>query len=566
MFFLDLFFAFVMAGIDLIFPMYSRKAINEFIPNQNINLLIKASLVILVLYIVKIGCNYFVGYYGHVVGSNIEYDMRNDLFKHMQKLEFSFFDNNKTGQLMNRLTADLNDVTELAHHGPEDLFVSLIMLVGSFILLVRINWQLTFIIFAFVILAIVFSVKMRKSMLTTFRDVRRRQADINAQLESSISGIRLAKTFANELYENDKFHKTNYSHLQSRKDSFKALGTYGAGNNFFLDLMSLSSMFAGGIFVYKGYINYGDLVAFLLFISHFTKPIRSLIQLTQQLQSGMTGFERFIEVMDMQPTIYDHEGAIETDSFDGEIELEDVTFRYEGEKENVLTHFDLKIEKGKTMALVGPSGVGKTTISQLIPRFYDVTDGAVKIDHIDIKDYSLTTLRKNIGIVQQDVFLFYGTIKDNIAYGKPEANEDEILEAAKKANIHTFIMSLDEGYDSMVGERGVKLSGGQKQRIAIARVFLKNPAILILDEATSALDNENEHAIQQSIEALAKDRTTLVIAHRLSTIKNADEILVMTEKGIEERGTHDALIDQKGIYSRLYHAQFRGYIPEDIRD
>lgn len=563
LFAMDLLIAFSMAGIDLIFPMFSRTIVNDLIPNGDLNKIILFSAIILCLYILKIGFNYFVGYWGHILGSRIEFDMRNDLFSHMQKLEFSFFDNNKTGQLMNRLTGDLNEVTELAHHGPEDLFVSSVMLVGSFILLFRINWMLTLIVFFFVFLTIFFSIKMRRSMTRTFRNVRTKQADINAQLESSLSGIRLSKTFANEPFEIEKFYVANDAHLTSKRDSFKAIAVYTAGNNFFIDMMVLSSMVAGGIFVMKGLINYGDLLAFTLYISFFTKPIRSLIQLTQQLQSGLSGFERFREVMAIEPSIKDAPQAKELKAIRGEINFDRVSFRYEDTSEWVLNNFSLNIPKGKTVALVGPSGVGKTTITQLIPRFYDVPEGSVSIDSVDVRDIKLSSLRSQIGIVQQDVFLFYGTIRDNIAYGKPDATDAEIMDAAKKANIHDFILSLDQGYNSMVGERGVKLSGGQKQRIAIARVFLKNPPILILDEATSALDNENELAIQNSIEILAKNRTTLIIAHRLSTIKNADEILVMTDQGISERGSHETLLNHNGLYSRLYHAQFKGFIPDN---
>jgi ATP-binding cassette subfamily B protein len=564
LFTLDLIAAFLMAGIDLLFPMFSRSVVNTLIPDGNIKMILILSGSILVLYVIKIGLNYFMGYWGHVLGSRIEYDMRRDLFTHIQNLEFSFFDNIKTGQLMNRLTADLNDVTELAHHGPEDLFVSVFMLLGSFFLLLRINVALTLIVFFFVILTIIYSVFMRKSMMSTFRNVRVKLADINAQLESSLSGIRLSKSFANEKHEIEKFHVTNHAHLHSKKDSFKAIASYQAGNGFFIDMMTLSSMVAGGIFVYQGAINYGDLLAFLLFISFFTKPIRALIQLTQQFQSGAAGFERFLEMMAMSPKIQDAPDATELSMVKGDIQFKNVTFAYEKEAQPVLKNFSLEIPAGQTIALVGPSGVGKTTITQLIPRFYDVLEGSVTIDGYDIKKLTMSSIRGQIGIVQQDVFLFYGTIRDNISYGKPGATDEEIITAAIRANIHDFILSLDEGYDAFVGERGVKLSGGQKQRIAIARVFLKNPPILILDEATSALDNENEYAIQKSIETLAKDRTTLIIAHRLSTIKNADEILVMTDNGISERGSHERLLKNKGLYSHLYQAQFRGYIPDEF--
>lgn len=566
LFSLDMIAAFTMAGIDLLFPMFSRAFVNDFIPNGKMGSIISFSLIILLLYVVKVGLTYFMGYWGHVLGSRIEFDMRRDLFTHIQKLEFSFFDNIKTGQLMNRLTADLNEVTELAHHGPEDLFVSLVMLIGSFFLLANINLTLTLIIFFFVVLTIVFSILMRKSMITTFRTVRTALADINAQLESSLSGIRLSKSFANESFEIKKFHVTNHAHLHSKKDSFKAIASYSAGNGFFIDMMTLSSMVAGGIFVYRGLINYGDLLAFLLFISFFTKPIRALIQLTQQFQSGTAGFERFLEMMALEPKIVDCPEAIDLTMVKGAISLKNVTFAYEKDSAPILKDFSLEIPFGKTMALVGPSGVGKTTITQLIPRFYDINAGRVEIDGHDVRRLTLSSIRSHIGIVQQDVFLFHGSIRDNIAYGKPDATDEEIIEAATKANIHDFIQTLDGGYDAFVGERGVKLSGGQKQRIAIARVFLKNPPILILDEATSALDNENEFAIQKSIEKLAKGRTTLIIAHRLSTIKNADEILVMTDQGISERGSHDDLLLTDGLYSKLYNAQFKGYIPDELNE
>jgi len=490
--------------------------------------------------------------------------MRNDLFNHLQKLEFTFFDNNKTGQLMNRLTGDLNEIAELAHHGPEDFFVSIIMIIGSFFILLQINWQLTLIIFMFVLFTIYFSIMMRKQMMQTFRKLRTRQADINAQLESSISGIRLARSFANEAFEIDKFFKTNRAHLESRKDAFRAIAVYTSGNSFFLDMMSLSSMIAGGIFVFKGYIDYGDLVAFLLYIAFFTKPIRSLIQLTQQFQSGMAGFERFSETMAIEPSIKNVENHKILTDVKGNIAFKDVTFSYKEDEAPVLKSFDFEIPAGKTVALVGPSGVGKTTISQLIPRYYDVVQGDIRIDGTSIKSIELGSLRKNIGVVQQDVFLFYGTIKENILYGRPEASDEEVIAAAKAANIHVFIDELDEGYDTLVGERGVRLSGGQKQRIAIARVFLKNPPILILDEATSALDSENEVAIQKSIETLSTGRTSLVIAHRLSTIVGADEIIVLTEKGIEERGHHTKLLADNHLYAKLYKAQFKGFIPDAL--
>lgn len=563
-FFLDMFCAITVAALDLIFPILSRKFINDFIPNGNIDLIVKYTIIILILYMLRMISYFIMAYWGHMMGARIEYDMRGNLFRHIQKLPFKYFDDNKTGQVMSRLVGDLREIAELAHHGPEDLFISILMLVGSFIILLRINVPLTLLVFFFVILLGLFAISKRKSMATAFRNVRKKHADINAQLANSISGIRLSKSFANEDYEVNKFDINNADYRKSWRGAYKAMGIFSSGTHFFADILSVIVISVGGIFVYYEYIKMGDLVAYLLYTSFMIRPIRRLIQFTQQYQSGIAGFERFTELMDVKPDIIDKEDAVTLNNPKGKIEFKNTYFRYNNDDEWVLKDFNLVIGEGRTLALVGPSGVGKTTISHLIPRFYDANKGSITIDNIDIKDIKLQSLRENIGHVQQDVFIFWGTVKENILYGKPDATDEEIIEAAKKANIHDFIMGLKNGYNTLVGERGVKLSGGQKQRIAIARVFLKNPPILILDEATSSLDNATELAIQESIEKLSKERTTLIIAHRLSTIKNADEIVVLTDEGIEERGTHRELIDKNGIYGELYKAQFEGFIPDKL--
>lgn len=564
LFIIDMIAATTLAVIDLIFPVFSRVLINDYIPNKKIDLLFKFAGVIFLLYILRMFCNFVMSYWGHVMGARIEHDMRRDLFSHIQNLPFKFFDNHKTGKLMSRIINDLNEMSELSHHGPEDLFISVLMIVGSLLIMFTINGQLALIVMALVIGMIFFSVNTRLYMVRTFRKVRKSMADINARVETSLSGVRLSKSFANEDYEIDRFAESNGVFRNAKNDSFRAIGIFTAGNHFLSDLLNVAVISIGGYFVYLGRMNYGDLMAFVLYTAFFLRPIRRLIQFIQQFQAGMSGFERFKELMETTPEIQDIKGAEQLASVEGEIAFENVTFQYEEETECVLKSFNLAIDRGKTLALVGPSGVGKTTIANLIPRFYEVTDGRITVDGRDIRDVTQQSLRKNIGIVQQDVFIFYGTVSENIAYGKPGASEDEIELAAKRANIHEFIMSLEDGYETIVGERGVKLSGGQKQRIAISRVFLKNPSILILDEATSALDNQNELAIQESIEALSKNRTTIVIAHRLSTIKNADEILVLDDTGVAERGNHDELIEKKGLYSSLYNAQFRGLIPDNI--
>ena len=534
LFFADLLVATIATLCNLIYPMMTRTLVNDAIPNKQIKVIGIFAIVLMVLYLIKAGCCYFMQYFGHLVGVRMQGDMRRDMFEHLEKLPNSYFDNTKTGDLMSRMINDLMEVSELAHHGPEDLFISIIMFLGSFIILSTINLPLTILIFAFVPFIVIFTLKKRKKMNKCFMETRVHTSAINSTLENSISGIRISKAFVAEEYENEKFNKGNNKFKEVRKNAYKVMAEYFAGVNFGVDILDYVVLIAGGIFTYYNAINLGDFLAYMLYVKLFTEPIKKLINFVEQYQNGMTGFKRFIEIMDI-------EEEKEKDTA--------VNFSYENEK--ILDKISLSIEKGKMLALVGPSGGGKTTFCNLIPRFYDVDKGDIKIDGKSIYDIKLDSLRKNIGIVQQEVFLYTGTIKENIKYGKQNASDEEVIEAAKKANIHEFIMGLKDGYDTYIGERGIKLSGGQKQRISIARVFLKNPPILILDEATSALDNVTEYLIQKSLEELCKDRTTIVVAHRLSTIKNADEIIVLTDKGIEERGNHKELIERGGIYNKL---------------
>lgn len=557
LFFMDMFFAFLISAIDLIFPMVSREIMNNVIPNKQLDLLIKWSIVLAILSIIRYISNYIVSYWGHVLGVYIEYDMRRELFTHLQTLPFSYYDNTKTGHIMSRLVNDLRDVVELAHHGPEDIFISIVMLIGSFIMLLKVEWRLTLIVFSFIPIILWFTASKRIKMENSFRKLRRKLSNINAYLENSISGIRVVKAFANERYEIEKFNATNDEYKEARKETYKSMAEFLSGINIATNMLNLVVISFGGYFAYRELITIGDLLAYTLYISYFMVPIRRMANLMQQLQEGMTGFERFVEVMNIKSDIVDKEDAIELKDVKGHIQFKDVSFSYNNGGKQVLKDINIEIKPGKTVALVGPSGAGKTTLCHLIPRFYDIDSGSILIDGIDIRDIKLASLRQNIGIVQQDVFLFTGTIKENIAYGDPTKTDEEIVQAAKRAKIHDFIMTLPNGYDTHIGEKGVKLSGGQKQRISIARLFLKNPPILILDEATSALDNQTEILIQQSLEELAKGRTTLVIAHRLSTIKNADEILVLTNNGIEERGSHEELLAKGGIYKELYESQFR---------
>ena len=487
-------------------------------------------------------------YFGHLVGVGMQADMRRDMFNHLEELPNSYFDNNRTGDLMSRMINDLMEISELAHHGPEDLFISIVMFLGSFIILSTINIPLTILVFAFVPFIVIFTLKKRKKMNDCFMETRVHTSNINSTLENSIAGIRISKAFVAHEYEKEKFNKGNNKFREVRKKAYKVMAEYFAGVNFGVDILDYVVLIAGGVFTYYGVINLGDFLAYMLYVKLFTDPIKKLINFVEQYQNGMTGFKRFMEIMNVEKE-KENPNAVEINNVEGNIEFENVSFSYENE--SVLNDINLSIESGKMLALVGPSGGGKTTFCSLIPRFYDVDKGDIKIDGKSIYDIKLNSLRKNIGIVQQDVFLYTGTIKENIKYGNQNATDEEVIEAAKKANIHEFIMELKDGYDTYIGERGVKLSGGQKQRISIARVFLKNPPILILDEATSALDNVTEYLIQKSLEELCKNRTTIVVAHRLSTIKNADEIIVLTDKGIEERGSHIELIKKGGIYENL---------------
>ncbi len=553
LFIVDLICAFFVAICDLFYPMITRNIINDYVPNKKLNFLIIWSVVLLVIYLVKKGLNYFLQYWGHVVGVRMQADMRRDIFKHLQKLPFKFFDENKTGIIMSRIVNDLMDISELAHHGPEDLFISIVMLIGSFIILCTINIPLTIITFAFIPVLVIFAIKKRIKMDEAFTETRVKIGEVNASLENSIAGTRVSRAFVSTDYEVEKFEKDNNNFRVAREYAYKAMAEFFSGMNFIVDFLNLAVLALGGYFTYLGKINLGDYVAYLLYISMFMNPIKKLINFVEQLQSGMTGFKRFCEIMN-EEVEEDSPGAIEIDDVKGDIVFNNVSFKYDDEEGRVLNGINLNIKSGKTIALVGPSGGGKTTLCNLIPRFYEVDSGKITIDGTDISAVTRESLRKHIGIVQQDVFLFTGTILENILYGNPDATEDEIVQAAKRANIHDYIMSLPEGYDTYIGEKGLKLSGGQKQRLSIARVFLKNPKILILDEATSALDNATELLIQNSLEELAKGRTTLIVAHRLSTIKNADEIVVLTPEGIKEKGSHEKLINQEGIYASLYNA------------
>ena len=548
LFILDLIVATIATICSLIYPMMIRVLINETIPNKEIKVIGIFAIILMLLYLIKAGCCYFMQYFGHLVGVGMQADMRRDMFNHLEELPNSYFDNNRTGDLMSRMINDLMEISELAHHGPEDLFISIVMFLGSFIILSTINIPLTILVFAFVPFIVIFTLKKRKKMNDCFMETRVHTSNINSTLENSIAGIRISKAFVAHEYEKEKFNKGNNKFREVRKKAYKVMAEYFAGVNFGVDILDYVVLIAGGVFTYYGVINLGDFLAYMLYVKLFTDPIKKLINFVEQYQNGMTGFKRFMEIMNVEKE-KENPNAVEINNVEGNIEFENVSFSYENE--SVLNDINLSIESGKMLALVGPSGGGKTTFCSLIPRFYDVDKGDIKIDGKSIYDIKLNSLRKNIGIVQQDVFLYTGTIKENIKYGNQNATDEEVIEAAKKANIHEFIMELKDGYDTYIGERGVKLSGGQKQRISIARVFLKNPPILILDEATSALDNVTEYLIQKSLEELCKNRTTIVVAHRLSTIKNADEIIVLTDKGIEERGSHIELIKKGGIYENL---------------
>ncbi len=560
LFSIDIACSFLVAVCDLFYPMIAKNIINLYVPNRELRLMLVWAAVLLGIYIMKAGLNFVVQYWGHIVGVRMQADMRHDIFLHLQRLPFSFFDENKTGTIMSRIISDLQEVSELAHHGPEDLFISGIMLIGSFIMLASINLTLALIVFAVLPFMVLFAWRIRSEMNTAFRKTREEVAEVNANIETAIAGIRVSRSYTAAPHESEKFDAANERYKQARSRAYRSMGTFFSGMAFFNDFLYLVVLIAGGLFFYYGKIDAGDFAAFLLYITMFLKPINRIVSLFEQLQDGMTGFRRFHEIMEANGE--EDGGTVEATSLAGTIDFEDVSFRYlnsdaADQDAKVISHLTMHIEHGNTVALVGPSGGGKTTLCNLIPRFYEIDSGRIAIDGIDIRDLTRYSLRKNIGIVQQDVFLFNGTIRENIAYGDLDAGEEQIIQAAKRANIHDHIMTLDEGYDTKVGERGVKLSGGQKQRIAIARVFLKNPSILILDEATSALDNATEMLIQQSLAQLAHGRTCLVVAHRLSTIKNADEIIVLTKDGVAERGTHDELLAQGGVYAELYQYQFK---------
>ncbi len=565
LFVLDMFCALLVALCNLFYPFITKNIINDYVPNKKLQLLIIWCIILLLIYMIKTILNFIIQYWGHIVGVRIQGDMRKELFRHLEELPFSYFDENKTGTIMSRIINDLMDISELAHHGPEDIFLSIITLAGACVMMsTTVDPWLTLIVFAIIPVFVIYAVITRKGMRNAFKKMREETGKINASVESSVSGIRVAKAYTAADHEIERFDAANEDFKKARSGAYKKMGFFFSGMQFFTDFMYLVVLVAGGLFFYYEKIDIGSFTAYILYITMIISPIRTLVSIFEQIQNGMTGFSRFQEVMNT-PKEVEKEDAVEINGISDCIRFNDVDFKYadndnpEGSESGklVLNQLTLTIEKGKTVALVGPSGGGKTTICHLIPRFYEVSSGSITIDGIDIRDIRRNSLRRNIGIVAQDVFLFAGSIKDNIAYGDFSATTEDIIEAAKKANIHEFVLGLEEGYDTYVGERGVKLSGGQKQRISIARAFLKNPSVLILDEATSALDNVTEMQIQSALEHLSKGRTTVVVAHRLSTVKNADKIIVLSEKGIEEQGTHEELISKNGIYANLYQYQFK---------
>ena len=554
-FVLDMLASLLVALVGIVYPIITREMLNELIPNKQYRMIVLAGIGLLLLYVVRMLLNFFIQYYGHVMGVRMQAQMRSDMFRHLEKLPYSFYDNHETGKIMSRMTNDLMDISELAHHGPENLLISSISVIVSFVYLSTINIWLTLIIFACVPFLILIAATLRKRMRNAFMESRVSTAQINASLESSISGIRVTKAFTNSDKEEEKFEEGNGMFVSARRKAYKAMGQFHSGTSFITDIFNVIILIAGGLFLYNGSIDFGDYSAFIVSVNLFISPVMTLINFMEQYQTGVTGFERFVEIMDQAPE-EDTPGAVDIGTVEGDIEFRNVSYRYE-DSNPVLDDLSLHVKKGQTYALVGPSGGGKTTICHLIPHFYDCVDGEIFIDGKELHTVTMASVRRNIGIVQQDIYLFNASIRDNILYGRLDATEEEVIEAAKRANIHDYIMTLENGYETIIGERGVRLSGGQKQRLSIARVFLKNPPILILDEATSALDNTTEILIQQALDELCKGRTTIVVAHRLSTIKHADEIAVIADGKIVEQGDHETLMANGGMYAELYSLQFR---------
>lgn len=557
LFFADLFFAILGAAVTLVIPLLVRYIMNTVVylsAGEAKELILKVGAGMLLLVLVQLGSRYFITYFGHMMGAYIEHDMRNEIFSHYQKLSFAFYDNQKVGHLLSRITSDLFDISELLHHGPEDIIISVIKLFGAFLILINVNWKMAVICFIIVILMLIYALIYNRRMKSAFKENRARIADINSQIEDSLAGIRVVKSFGNEKREMEKFARGNERFVDAKRLTYRYMAGYHSGMDAFTTLITVAALVAGAFYLTDGSLAATDLVTFLLYINNFTEPVTKLVNFTEQFQNGYSGYDRFLEMMAIAPDIQDAPDACPLERAEGNIRFENVSFHYEDHQEEVLAHVNLDVKHGDYVALVGTSGAGKTTLCSLIPRFYDVTEGTIYLDGRDIRKIKLKDLRNQIGIVQQDVYLFAGTVMENIRYGRPDATDEDVIRAAKAANAHEFIMAMPDDYDTDIGQRGVKLSGGQKQRLSIARAFLKNPPILIFDEATSALDNESEKVVQESLEMLAKDRTTFVIAHRLSTIRNAKRILVLTETGIAEEGTHEELMKKNGVYAALCKA------------